>query len=185
MFVALGGGGNASPGEVAVTTKIVSYLDSNNHQVNQAWWDVWNDNNDIGNGQMDQQININTGDKIWIYVSSDDNNDEYDGFEVKDVTTGKMATHYETSSDRFSDSASARCYLQANSDSFGNAYPVAGFNFVTFVGCEAYDNGTLKPIGQLSPAKMVQTNNGSTVVQTSDMRMGSNNKDSDFDVRSN
>ena len=177
MGIELGAGGNTSPQQAVRAGVISSWNSSTQTQTNEAMWAVWGTTSGEGSIDQPQILNINAGNRIWVYVGSNATG-PYDGFQINDTSTGQTATHYEYSSNEYSDSASARCDVEPFS--FGNAYPVAGFNFVTFVGCQVQDNGTMQSIGNTSYTKLEISNNGSTAVQTSDLRGGT-----DFDVTSN
>jgi hypothetical protein len=191
MSLTLGGVGQ---GLTAVATQIVSSVDNNGHQTNVAQWSETVDNGTPKTGSLDGSITINPNDTVWLYVGSDAHldgagNQGYNGFQVKDGT--QTATHYE--SGPFSDSGGVSATLQASSP-LRSDYPVAGFNYVVFVGFDVADtppgvtSPTWKPIGQLTtvPQSLQQTpsGGGSPIIVTDALRKGPTNTDSDFDVTS-
>ncbi len=159
---------------ILVQTVIVSSWDATMGQLNGAYWEFAGTNvpNNLF-GRHDMGLQIHAGDRMWVYANSNVNNNHYNSFKVKDLTTGQIATHYEYSTSVFSDGASAECIVESptasvRSNGTNVYYPFANFGTVTLTGC-VVSNGSsqMAPIGTFQNNKINVTRGSTTLATTS------------------
>lgn len=142
-----GVGGTTSPYKL-VQAGVETQYAAGIGQYNVGWWEVY-----PGYSQQNFLIDLNRGDHIHVFVSSNVNNDGYDYFYVQDITQNYYNTHTDTASQDFSDSATGECIVERPTDlSTNQPYPLAEFNppghTEQLSSCEiANSTGYYQPIG--------------------------------------
>ncbi len=181
IWAGLGGERTATSPAVLVQTVIASSWNSTDGQINNGYWEFFGDHipsNLKGRHPMDLDLHI--GDQLWVYASSNMNNNGKDSFVIRNLTTGKTAMHEEDNTTVFSNSASAECVVESPiSGMGGDPVPLANFGRIAFTGCTISTDkqGRMIPIGCVNNDKMDIVRNSTTLATTSPL-----NSRSDFTV---
>jgi len=123
------------------------------------------------------KLQINPGDHLWIYVSSNADGDGYNGFLITDLTQGTSETQYDSAV--FSDSASAECIVEDPGGGVDQGLHLANFGTVSITGCGVYTNGQkgMAPIGNFPNDALNMAHHNIHLASVGPLKNGS-----DFDV---
>ncbi len=149
---------------------IDSTLDQNGNQINVSWWEV------LPAAEQDLPLSrgLSAGDRIWIYMNSNPNNNGSDEFYIQNQSTNDYNSHYEYGGANFSDSAVAECIVER--PSIGGPTPLANFGTIYVSQCQVYLDGHqyMDPIGNY-PNIALDIANGNTILDhTSGLDSGQN-----------
>ena len=108
-------------------------------QYNISWWEVY-----PGLTEQDLPLcNLATGSSVYVYITSNLNNEGYNYFYIENNSSLCYNSHVDRTA--FSDSATGECIAERPTQSGGGYYGLADFGSVRFTGC--YINST--PINSL------------------------------------
>ncbi|GCF09111.1 G1 family glutamic endopeptidase [Dictyobacter arantiisoli] len=121
------GGSNAVLPQVGVFSQpTCTGSSSASCQYNESFWEIAGPKNDPG--QMNLPLSqLNAGDRVYAYVSSNVNNDGDNYFFISNETVNNYNSHMDTSK-VFSDSATGECIVERPGFLNGGLYDLADFN---------------------------------------------------------
>ncbi len=170
--------GTTYPREL-VQAGIASFVDaSTGTQVNQAFWEVYGDGTTNIEQYFPQSVlSVQTGDLIWVYVTSNVGNNGQDYFIVKDMTTGKSASITLNDPNALTDGAAADCIAEDHLNAQNlSPKPLANFGTLTFSSCRVYDKNKPHqgwiPIGNEQYNKLDMVRGSTTLATTSELSPG-------------
>ena len=147
-------------------------------QVNKAFWEVYGEGTTNIEQYFPQSVlSVQTGDLIWVYVTSNVGNNGQDYFIVKDITTSKSASTTLNDPNAITDGAAAECIADDHLDAQTlSPKPLANFGTITFSSCRVYDQskphqGWL-PIGNEQHNKLDMVRGSTTLATTSELSPG-------------
>ena len=105
---------------------------------------------------------LNTGDKVYAFIDSNDNNNGKDYFYLDNVSANCYNSHTETNHSYFSDSATGECIAERTGNNSGGYYYLPDFNTEQFSGCTIDTNTDVEPIGYWTHVYHTMTSDGTS-----------------------
>ena len=162
-----------------VQAGIAAFVDaSTGIQVNKAFWEVYGDGTTNTEQYFPQSVlSVQTGDLIWVYVTSNLDNSGQDYFIVEDTTTGKSASTTLKDIHAITDGTAAECIAEDHLNVLTlSPKPLANFGTILFSSCRVY--GQSKPhqgwlsIGNEQYNKLDMVRGSTTLATTSELLSG-------------
>ena len=137
-----------------VQTGILASITPQGIQTNYAWWMDYG----VDPSFTFFSMNVDAGDHIWAYVSSNADNDGYNFYEIADLSKNIVRTHYEYNPNGFIGNAQAMCAIERV------ARAIADFGTISVRDCGTYINGqgSMHAIGNFPNNRMDMAAGGTT-----------------------
>lgn len=128
-------------------------------QYNTSWWEVY------PNIKPEQDLplcRLNTGDQVYSFIDSNDNNNGKDYFYISNVSANCYNSHTETNQSYFSDSATGECIAERTGNNSGGYYSLPDFGTEQFSGCTIDTNTRVDGVGNYTHIYHYMTSDGTS-----------------------
>lgn len=129
-------------------------------QYNESFYEVW------PNQPTEQNLplcRLNTGDQVYAFIDSNDNNNGKDYFYISNVSANCYNSYTIRNSSYFSDSATGECIVERPTNtSTGGYYQLGDFGTIHLTGCTIDTNTQVNGVGNYPHVYYTMTSDGTS-----------------------